>query len=71
MPATYSSPVLGEVPKAEGLQTGRDSKMEFAAMFLFELHPHLLNSLRDYVARPSSTRGTINRPKGIAKGGKI
>ena len=37
----------------------RDSKMEFAAMLLFELHPYLLNSLRDYVARPSSQRGTV------------
>ena len=33
--------------------------MEFVAMLLFELHPHLLNSLRDYVARPSSQRGTV------------
>jgi hypothetical protein len=60
-----SSPVLGEVPKAEGLQTGRDSKMEFAAMFLFELHPHLLNSLRDYVARPSSTTLDLRKIKKI------
>ena len=57
--AANSSPVLGEVPKAEGLQTVRDNKIKFVAMLLFELHPHLLNSLRDYVARPSSKRETV------------
>ena len=57
--STLISPLFREVPEAEGLQTVRDSKMEFVAMLLFELHPHLLNSLRDYVARPSSQRGTV------------
>ena len=56
---TYSSPVLGEVPKAEGLQTGRDSKMEFAAMLLFEHPPRLLNSLRRKRLVPLQQEGQL------------